>query len=151
MNLEGLKYLVVGSGFWGSVIAERIASVLGEKVLVIDKRDHIGGNCYSEVDPDTAIECHRYGTHGFHTDNRQVWDYLQGFGEFTNYQHKVFTSFKNVVYSMPINLGTINSYFDLNLNPAEAEAFIAEDIRRHAPARIDNLEDKAIALISSAQ
>ena len=75
MHLDGLKFLVVGSGFFGSVIAERIANDLKERVLVIDKRPHVGGNCFSEDDSETGIHYHKYGTHIFHTSNKIVWDY----------------------------------------------------------------------------
>ena len=76
MELRDYSFIIVGSGFSGAVIAERIASQLGQNVLVIEKRDHVGGNCYSETDPDTDIEFHRYGTHIFHTSNERVWNYL---------------------------------------------------------------------------
>ena len=80
---SSLKYLVVGCGFSGAVFAERIASVLGEKVLIIEERNHIGGNSWSEKDPETGIECHKYGSHIFHTSNCKVWEYISKFGDFT--------------------------------------------------------------------
>jgi UDP-galactopyranose mutase len=86
-------YLIVGAGFFGSVIAERIANDLGSKVLVIDKRSHIGGNCYSEIDAETGIEVHKYATHVFHTSSRKVWDYITKFTEFNSYHHQVLTTY----------------------------------------------------------
>ena len=71
--------LIVGSGFYGAVLAERIATKLNKKVLIIEKRNHIGGNCYSEIDKKTNIEYHKYGTHIFHTSNQKVWDYINNF------------------------------------------------------------------------
>ena len=90
-------YLVVGAGFYGSVIAERIANDLDAKVLIIDQRPHIAGNCYSEFDKQTGIEVHKYGTHIFHTSYREVWDYITQFDEFNGYNHQVLTTYKNKV------------------------------------------------------
>ncbi|MCR5220346.1 MAG: UDP-galactopyranose mutase [bacterium] len=142
-----MQYLVVGAGIWGSVIAERIATVMKQPVTVIDRRDHIGGNCYSSLDEETGIECHRYGSHIFHTSLPEVWEYINQFGEFTSYQHKVFITHKDRVYTMPINLGTINAFYDKNFRPAEAAAFLKEEIARDFIAEPKNLEEKAISLI----
>ena len=84
-----MQYYIIGAGFWGATIAERIATVMKQPVTVIDRRDHIGGNCHSSIDKETGIECHRYGSHIFHTSLPQVWEYITQFGEFTSYQHKV--------------------------------------------------------------
>ncbi len=93
--------VVVGSGFFGLTIAERCASELGLKVLVIERRYHLGGNAYSEIDPETGIEVHKYGTHLFHTSNAQVWEYVNRFTTFTGYQHRVFGKYQGQVYSLP--------------------------------------------------
>ncbi|MGN6681144.1 MAG: FAD-dependent oxidoreductase, partial [Streptosporangiaceae bacterium] len=82
--------VVVGAGFFGLTIAERCATDLGLRVLVIERRNHIGGNAYSEPDPETGIEVHRYGAHLFHTSNARVWEYANRFTDFTGYQHRVF-------------------------------------------------------------
>ena len=103
-------FLIVGAGFYGSVLAERISKILKKKVLIIDKRDHIGGNCYSEIDKKTGIEFHKYGTHIFHTSNLKVWNYINQFSKFNNYRHQVLTNHKNKIYQMPINLETINTF-----------------------------------------
>ena len=138
--------VIVGSGLFGLTIAERCANELGLKVLVIDKRDHIGGNAYSEPDPRTGIEIHKYGAHLFHTSNERVWEYVNRFTSFTPYVHHVYTTHDGVVYPMPINLGTINQFFRAALGPAQAAALIAEQAGEVVgePA---NLEDKAISLI----
>lgn len=147
MDLNGLKYLVVGAGFFGAVIAERIAADLGERVLVVEKRPHIGGNSYSEDDPETGIECHLYGSHIFHTSDEAVWRYINRFAGFNAYRHKVLTRYGDRVYLMPINLATINSFYGLDLSPTEAEAFIREEIAKERIADPKNLEEKAVSLV----
>ena len=84
--------VIVGSGFFGLTIAERCANELGLQVLVLERRHHLGGNAYSEPDPETGIEVHQYGAHLFHTSNERVWEYVNRFTDFTGYQHRVFTS-----------------------------------------------------------
>ena len=138
--------VVVGSGFFGLTIAERAAE-RGKKVLVIERRSHIGGNAYSEFEPETGIEVHRYGAHLFHTSNEVVWEYVNRFTAFTNYQHKVYTQHKGEVYPLPINLGTINQFFGAAYSPTEAKALITEQAAELGDAEITNLEDKAISLI----
>jgi UDP-galactopyranose mutase len=140
-------YLIVGAGIFGSVMAERIANDLGAKVLVIDKRFHIGGNCYSKLDQETGIETHQYGTHIFHTSSKVVWEYIGQFAEFNNYHHQVLTIHKNKVYQMPINLETINSFYNLNLKPYEANIFLKKEIEKEGIKSPKNLEEKAISLI----
>ncbi len=117
--------LIVGAGLFGLTMAERLANVLGKKVLVIDRRDHIGGNCASEIDSITGIECHKYGAHLFHTSNQAVWEYVNKFTTFTNYVHRVYTTHKGETYPLPINLGTINQFFSTHYSPDEARAEIA--------------------------
>jgi UDP-galactopyranose mutase len=138
--------LVVGSGFFGLTIADRCARELGLKVQVIDRRDHIGGNAYTETDPDTGIEVHRYGAHLFHTSNQRVWEYVNRFTEFTPYQHRVYTTYRGEVFPMPINLGTINQFQRAAYSPDQARAWVAEQAAQLTgePA---NLEEKAISLI----
>jgi len=141
-------FLIVGAGLFGCVLAERIASSNPNvKILLVDKRTHIGGNCYSEVDKDTGIEFHKYGTHIFHTSSKKVWDYLNNFTEFNGYHHQVLTTYKNRTYQMPINLETINSFYNLNLNPTEAREFLKKEIDKAGIGKPKNLEEKAISLI----
>jgi UDP-galactopyranose mutase len=139
--------LVVGSGFFGLTIAERAANELGLKVVVIDRREHLGGNAYSELEPQTGIEIHRYGAHLFHTSNQYVWDYVTRFTEFTDYQHKVFTTHRGEVFSMPINLGTINQFFHTAHGPDAARAVVASQASELTGGKPRNLEEKAISLI----
>ncbi len=139
--------VVVGSGFFGLTIAERCAADLGLKVLVIERRYHLGGNAYSEIDPETGIEVHKYGTHLFHTSNQRVWDYVNRFTTFTSYRHRVFGKYQGQVYSLPMNLGLINQFFGRSHTPAEARALIAEQSSEIATEDATNLEEKAISLI----
>ena len=141
------QLVVVGSGFFGLTVAERAAAELGLRVLVIDRRDHIGGNAYSEPEPQTGIEIHRYGAHLFHTSNPGVWEYVNRFTTFTSYEHRVYTTYRGEVFPMPINLGTINQYFRSAYGPDAARALVAEQAAEIASGEADNFEDKAISLI----
>ena len=142
-----MQYFIVGAGLWGAVLAERIANVMKFPVVVLEQRDHIGGNCYSSLDEETGIECHRYGSHIFHTSLKEVWEYINNFGSFTSYQHKVLITHKDRVYSMPVNLSTINAYYNKNMRPSEAAAFLQAEIQRDFIQDPKNLEEKAISLI----
>jgi UDP-galactopyranose mutase len=128
--------VVVGSGFFGLTIAERCANELGLDVLVLERRSHLGGNAYSEVEPETGIEVHVYGAHLFHTSNERVWEYVN---RFARYQGQV--------YSFPMNLGLINQFFGHSHTPDEARALIAEQASEIDTAQAQNLEEKAISLI----
>jgi UDP-galactopyranose mutase len=141
------QLVVVGSGFFGLTIAERCASELGLKVLVLERRHHIGGNAYSEPDPETGIEVHVYGAHLFHTSNERVWEYVNRFTDFTDYQHRVFAKYQGQVYSFPMNLGLINQFFGKSHTPEEAQALIAEQASEIDTADATNLEEKAVSLI----
>lgn len=138
--------LIVGAGIFGLTMAERIANGLGKKVLLIDKRNHIGGNCYSEFDETTGIECHKYGAHLFHTSDQTVWDYVNQFTTFTHYIHKVYTTHHHEVFPLPINLGTINQFFHASYTPDEAKSLIA-DQAKNAPKVPTNLAEQGISLI----
>ncbi|MBS3182050.1 UDP-galactopyranose mutase [Leucobacter manosquensis] len=141
-----MDLLVVGSGFFGLTIAERAASA-GKRVVVIDRRSHIGGNAYSEAEPETGIEVHRYGAHLFHTSNETVWEYVNRFTTFTNYVHKVYSNFKDEVYPLPINLGTINQFFRAAYGPQQAREVIAKQAEEFDTKSAQNLEEKGISLI----
>lgn len=145
MNFDGINYLIVGSGFFGSVLAERITTVLNEKVAVIEKRNHIGGNCYSEIEPETNIEYHAYGSHIFHTSNPFVWEYINRFTEFNNLRFQVLTTHKNKVYQLPINLETINSFYQINLKPFEVIEFLNKEISKENIEEPKNFEELAIS------
>lgn len=138
--------LVVGSGFFGLTIAERAAES-GRKVTVIDRRPHIGGNAYSEAEPETGIEIHKYGAHLFHTSNKAVWEYVNRFTTFTSYVHKVYTTHKGVVYPMPVNLGTINQFFQAAYTPTQARELIAEQAGEFNSKNASNFVEKGISLV----
>ena len=146
-DFDNIDLLVVGAGFFGATIAERVANELDKRVLVIDRRDHIGGNAYSETDPETGIEVHRYGAHLFHTQSDTVWNYVNRFSAFTDYSHRVFSSYRDRVYPMPINLATICQFFEKRFSPDEARALIAGQAAELKGAEPKNLEEKAISLI----
>ena len=139
--------VIVGSGLFGLTIADRAAREHGARVTIIESRDHIGGNAYSEVDDRTGIEVHKYGAHLFHTSNERVWKYVNDFTSFTDYVHKVYTTHQGVVYPMPINLGTINQFFSAAYSPSEARELIAEQAGEFAGKDPENLNDKGISLI----
>jgi len=147
LHLEKTKYLIVGSGFFGATIAERIANDLEQEVLVIDKRPHFGGNSYSEVDSATGVEVHKYGSHIFHTNNEKIWSYVNRFSSFNQYRHRVWTTYQGKVFSMPINLATINQFYGKALSPSVAQEFIASEIARDKILNPANLEEQAISLI----
>jgi UDP-galactopyranose mutase len=119
---RGFDYLVVGAGFAGSVLAERLASVLGQRVLVVDKRPHIGGNAYDRHD-DHGVLIHPYGPHIFHTNSADIFDYLSRFTEWRPYQHRVRASVDGQLVPMPINLDTVNQLYGLSLTSFELEKF----------------------------
>src|SRR3954471_21387104 len=128
---------------YGLTVAEQAASRLGRRVLVLERREHIRGHAYSEAEPTTGIEVHRYGAHLLHTSNQRVWDYVNRFTAFTGYQHRVFTVFKDRVYPMPINLATICEYFGQHLSPAQARDLVRRQAQEVAPEAAGNLEEKA--------
>ena len=139
--------IVVGSGFFGLTVAEQAASELGKRVLVVEKRNHIGGNAYSEKEPDTGIEVHKYGAHLFHTSNERVWEYVNRFTSFTDYQHRVFAMHDGTAYQFPMGLGLINQFFGKYYSPDEARKLIEEQREGRDPAEATNLEERGIALI----
>ncbi|MEQ0561499.1 UDP-galactopyranose mutase [Amycolatopsis sp. NEAU-NG30] len=146
-DFAGYDLVVVGSGFFGLTVAERAAAELGKKVLVLERRSHIGGNAYSEPDPETGIEVHKYGAHLFHTSNKRVWEYVNRFTEFTNYQHRVFGKYQGQVYPLPMNLALINQFFGKSHTPDEARELIAKQASEFETDAAQNLEEKAISLI----
>ncbi len=137
--------VVVGAGLYGLTVAERAAE-RGLDVAVVDRRDHVGGNAWSEVEPTTGIEVHRYGAHLFHTSNARVWEYVNRFTAFTDYVHRVWTVHRGEVFPLPINLGTVNQFFRTSFGPEQARSLIAG----HAAELVGepaNLEEKAVSLI----
>jgi len=118
------KIAVVGAGFSGAVIARELGQA-GYEVEVFDTRPHVAGNCHTQRDPESDVMVHAYGPHIFHTSNEKVWNYIRRFGEFMPFTNRVKTITKGRVFSLPINLLTINQFFGKAFNPAEAEAFLA--------------------------
>ncbi len=119
------KIVVVGAGLSGAVIARELAKA-GHRIEVVDARSHIAGNCHTERDPETGVMVHVYGPHIFHTDDTEVWNYVNGFQTFVPYKNRVKTTSGDQVYSLPVNLHTINQFFGKNFRPDEARAFIEE-------------------------
>ena len=140
------KYLIIGSGFSGAVIAEQLSKNPDNKILILEERNHIGGNCYTERDKETNIMVHKYGPHIFNTDNEEIWDYIQNFCEMIPFVNRVKSIYKSEVYSLPINLHTINQFFKKNLNPREAKLFI-ENIAQKNIVEPQNFEEQALKFI----
>src|SRR5688572_25608019 len=113
-------YLIVGAGFAGSVLAERLARGSDMRVLICDSRPHVGGNAYDHYD-DAGILVHKYGPHIFHTSSREVYDYLSQFTEWRSYQHRVLACVDGQLVPIPINLDTLNQLYGLKLSAFEAE------------------------------
>jgi UDP-galactopyranose mutase len=118
-------WLIVGAGFAGSVLAERLASERGERVLVVDRRDHIGGNAFDRYD-EAGILMHQYGPHIFHTNSKAIFDHLSQFTEWRFYEHRVLGQVDGKLVPIPINLDTVNTLYDLNLTSEELEGWFAE-------------------------
>jgi UDP-galactopyranose mutase len=123
-SMEEFDYLIVGAGFAGSILAERLARGLGKQVLLVDRRSHIGGNAYDHYD-DAGILVHKYGPHIFHTNSQDVFDFLSRFTAWRQYQHRVLASVDGQLVPMPINLDTINQLYGLSLNSMEMDDFLA--------------------------
>ena len=136
-------FLIVGAGLAGAVLAERIATQLNQKVLIVEKRDHIGGNCYDYRNVD-GILVQKYGPHIFHTSSERVFKYLSRFTDWTNYRHKVVGFYRNKYYPIPINLDTVNLFYGLNLkNEQELKNFLVP--KRVKPARVENSRDVVVS------
>jgi UDP-galactopyranose mutase len=139
------KILVVGAGFSGAVVARELAEK-GYTVDVIDARKHIAGNCHTERDAKTNVMVHKYGPHIFHTDDEEVWEYVNSFGEFRDYKNRVKTTVGNQVYSLPINLHTINQFYSKAMKPDEAKDFIKREAD-DSIVRPENFEEQALSFI----
>lgn len=123
-KVAAFDYLIVGAGYAGSVLAERLARGSGKQVLLIDRRSHIGGNAYDCYD-DAGILIHKYGPHIFHTNCREVFEYLSRFTQWRQYQHRVLAHVDGRLVPIPINLDTVNELYGLNLNSFQMEEFLA--------------------------
>jgi UDP-galactopyranose mutase len=137
-------YLIVGAGFAGSVMAERLATQANKKVLIIDKREHVGGNAYDYYNND-GILIHKYGPHIFHTNSKEVFEYLSEFTPWRSYQHKVLASVDGQLVPIPINLNTINALYGLNLCSADVEAFFEKKAEK--VDRVKTSEDVVVSKV----
>lgn len=140
-----MELLLVGAGLSGAVIGRRLAEA-GHQVRIIDSRSHIGGNCYTERDSETEVMVHTYGPHIFHTDDAEVWAYVNAFTHFMPYENRVKTTSQGAVYSLPVNLHTINQFYGKTLRPDEARAFLEEqaDTTIKEP---QNFEEQALRFV----
>ena len=136
-------YLIVGAGLYGSIFAHE-ANKKGKKCLVIDKRNHIGGNVYTkEIE---GVQVHMYGAHIFHTSNKAVWDYIQQFAEFNRYTNSPVANYKGEIYNLPFNMNTFNKMWGV-ITPQQAKEKIAEQIAQNKVDKPKNLEEQAINLV----
>ncbi len=138
-------FLIIGAGLFGAVFA-RQALDAGKSVTVIEKRDHIGGNVYTE--PVEGIQVHRYGAHIFHTDNRTVWEYVQRFAEFNRYTNSPIANYKGEIYNLPFNMNTFHQLWGV-VTPEEAMEKIREQKAAHVVEEPKNLEEQALNLIGT--
>lgn len=141
--MTSYDYLIVGAGLFGATFAN-LAKQAGKKVLVIDKRNHVAGNCYTENIE--GINVHKYGAHIFHTSNKEVWDYVNSFVEFNRYTNSPVAKSKGKLYNLPFNMNTFNQLWGVH-TPAEAEAKIKEQRKEAGVTEPKNLEDQALALV----
>ena len=149
--MAALKFLMVGAGLSGAVIGRHLAEA-GHAVSVVDARDHIGGNCHTVRDADTGVLVHVYGPHIFHTDDAEVWDYVNAHATFLPYKNRVKTTSRGVsgdreVFSLPVNLHTINQFFRATMRPEEAHAFITTRQADTSIADPQTFEEQALRFV----
>ena len=137
-------FLIVGAGFAGAVMAERLATQCGKKVLVVDKRNHIGGNAYDHYNKD-GILVHKYGPHIFHTNSRDIFEYLSQFTEWRTYEHRVLASVDGMLVPIPINLNTINNLYGLQLNSEQVDEFLQSKAEKKT--RVVTSEDVVVSKV----
>jgi len=136
---------VIGAGFSGAVVARELAAA-GHRVDVFEARNHVAGNCFTRRDPATGIMVHVYGPHIFHTDSERVWDYIRQFGSMVPYNHRVKAVVDGAVYSLPINLHTINQFFNRHMSPDEARSWVA-DLADPNYGEPQNFEQQALKFV----
>lgn len=140
------KYLIVGAGFSGCVLANKLAQQVQCTIDIWDEREHIAGNCHTQRDAQTNIMVHQYGPHIFNTDKKHIWEYVNTFDEFKPYVHRVKAKTDSGTFSMPINLHTINQFFNKNFTPNEAETFV-QNLGEKSITNPQNFEEQALAFI----
>jgi UDP-galactopyranose mutase len=141
------KVLIVGAGFFGLTVARVLADDFGVSSKIVEIRSHLGGNSWSEPDPATGIEIHKYGSHIFHTSNLAVWNFVNRFATFNNYRHTVFSRFQDSFVSMPVNLQTISQIYGEALSPNQAREKLKASAESHGTLTPKNFEEAAIAKI----
>ncbi len=139
-------YLIIGAGFSGSVLARQLAAKTDCAIDIWDERSHTGGNCHTKRDETTDVMVHEYGPHIFNTDKKEIWDYVNGFGEFRPYVHRVKAKSGDNIYPLPVNLHTINQFFGKAFNPEEAKQFL-ETLADKSIADPKNFEEQALRFI----
>ena len=145
--MQEVDVIVAGAGLWGCTVA-RVLAEAGRKVLVLEKRDVVGGNVRCATDPETGIEVHTYGSHIFHTHLDDVWNFVRRFVAFNGYQHKVLARYNGKTYFLPLGLTLVNQFYGLDLTPAELPAFIrAEAAQAPATDGAVNFETQAISFV----
>ena len=140
------RFLIVGAGFSGCVLANQLVSALDCSVDIWDERNHMGGNCHTERDATTGVMVHQYGPHIFNTDKKEIWDFVNRFVEFRPYVHRVKAISGGKMYSLPVNLQTINQFFDKNFSPEEAKKFL-ETLADKTITDPQNFEEQALRFI----
>lgn len=140
------KFLIIGCGLSGTVLANKLSQALDCTIEIWDERNHIGGNCFTKRDEVTGIMVHEYGPHIFNTDNKEVWDFVNGFMEFRPYIHRVKAMSGGKVYSLPVNLQTINQLFQKTFTPSEAKVFL-ESLADKSITDPKNFEEQALRFI----
>ncbi|MBW7870561.1 MAG: UDP-galactopyranose mutase [Flavobacteriia bacterium] len=136
-------FLIVGAGIFGSVSAYELKKK-GYRCLVIEKREHIGGNCYTKSVE--GINVHQYGAHIFHTNDKEIWEYVNGFAEFNRYTNSPIANYKDEIYNLPFNMNTFHQLWGVK-TPEEAKAIIDEQVEKHGVKNPENLEEQAISLV----
>jgi UDP-galactopyranose mutase len=148
-GFDQMHILIVGAGLSGAVIGRTLAEA-GHHITIQEARTHVAGNCHTERCADTGILVHAYGPHIFHTDDTGVWDYVNSFARFRPFQNRVKTTRGGLVYSLPINLHTINQFFGRCFNPEEARRFIAKEQADQSITNPQNFEEQALHMIGPA-
>ena len=146
-KLRDYDLIVVGSGLFGLTVAQNVSERLNKRVLIIERRDHLGGNAFSEIDNESSIEVHRYGPHIFHTSNERVWEYARRFTDFNSYRHHVWSRVADDIYPLPVSLATLSKIEGRVLDPTQAREWLSrETLKIDSPS---NFEEKALASIGT--
>ena len=139
-------YLIIGAGFSGCVLANQLAAKMQCSIDIWDERNHLGGNCHTQRDESTGVMVHEYGPHIFNTEKREIWDFVNSFVEFRPYVHRVKAKSKGKIYPLPVNLHTINQFFDKSFTPDEAKAFLETQADKTI-TEPKNFEEQALRFI----